>query len=148
MKRNPMRGVATVPIILVFGILIVAIGIGIAALSFSESLASQGGYQSTRALLYAEAGARDALERIARNKNYSCTSADCYELDLASGGCANNSACARMSVSGGVGSEADPKIVTATGRAGINLRTLQVSVTLDSSQFGQIASTTWKELVN
>ena len=146
MKYLLSRGVASIPIILVFGILIIAIGVGITAMTFSEGLASQGGYQSIRALLYAEAGARDALERIARNKHYSCATTDCYSLSFATSGCSTGSACARIKVSTDAGTSINPKIITAKGVAGINVRTLQVSVIFDSGQFGQIATSTWQEL--
>ena len=147
-KRLKTRGVASLPIVLVFGILIVAIGIGITALSFTEGVIAQGGYQSTRALLYAEGGARDALVRIARNKNYACATTDCYSLDFAAAGCSSGNACARVSVSAGVGSIADPKVVTSKGQVGLNTRMLQVQVVFDVAQDGQIATTTWQELTN
>ena len=134
------------PIILVFGILIIAIGVGITAMSFSESLVSQSGYQGTRALLFAEGGARDALERLARKKNYSCATTDCYSINFGAGGCSSGSGCAYVKVSTGAGSVADPKIITSKGISGINVRTLQVSVVYDASQFGQIATSTWQEI--
>lgn len=140
------RGVATLPIVFVFGVLTVAIGIGVTALAFSESLTSQSSYQSARALTYAEAGARDALIRIARNKGYACATADCYTLPLESGGCTMNTACARVSVSTGVGSTTDPKVVSSEGRAGLHVRTVQVNVVLDTLGDGKIASTTWMEI--
>lgn len=146
MRRTYERGVATVPIIMVLGVLTVAIAIGITALSFSEGLSAQGSYNATRALLYAEAGARDALERVTRNKNYACATTDCYTIDLASGGCSSNTACARVSVSTGVGTTSDPKIITSKGQAGLNVRKLQVSVLFDSASHGEIASSTWTEI--
>jgi len=146
MKLPQPKGVATIPIVLVFGVLIVAIGVGITAMSLTESIASQGSYQATRALLFAEAGARDALMRLARDKQYSCTATDCYSLSLGTNGCSDNSACARMSVSSAAGTTLAPKVITAKGLAGANVRTLQVSVVYDSSQYGRIASTTWVEL--
>lgn len=149
-KQLKNRGVASLPIVLVFGILIVAIGVGITALAFTEGVIAQGGYQSSRALLYAEGGARDALMRVARNKNYACASPNCYSLDFATGGCSSGNACARISVSAGVGSLADPKVVTSKGQAGFNTRALQAQVIFDSdsNQEGRIATTTWQELTN
>lgn len=147
-KQLKTRGVASIPIVLVFGILIVAIGIGITALSFTEGVIAQGGYQSSRALLYAEGGARDALVRIARNKNYVCATIDCYTLDFVTNGCTSGTACAKVSVGAGIGSIGDPKIVTAKGQVGQNTRVLQVRVILDSNQYGEIATTTWQELTN
>jgi len=147
-KQLKTRGVASLPIVLVFGILIVAIGVGITALSFTEGVIAQGGYQSSRALIYAEGGARDALVRIARNKNYTCATTDCYSLNFATNGCSSGTACAKVSVSTGIGSIADPKIVTSKGQVGQNTRTLQVRVILDPNQYGEIATTTWQELTN
>lgn len=146
--RHSERGVATVPIILVFGILTVAVGVGITALSLSESLSSQSSYNSAQALLYAEAGARDALERVARNKNYTCATSDCYSLDLGANGCSTNSACARISVSAGVGTALAPKIIVSKGQAGLNVRRLQATIVFDVDLHGEIASTTWSELTN
>ncbi len=147
-KRLTSRGVASIPIVLVFGILIVAIGVGITALSFTEGIIAQGGFQSSRALLYAEGGARDALVRIARNKNYVCATTDCYTLNFVANGCSAGTACARVSVSAGVGSIADPKIITSKGQASLNTRMLQVRVVLDSAQNGEIATSTWQEITN
>ena len=65
-------------------LMILAIIVGITAVTFNESFVAQGGVQSGKALYYAEVGARDALVRIARNKNYSCTSpalpTGCYSM--------------------------------------------------------------------
>ena len=142
------RGVATVPIIFVFGILTVAIGIGITALAFSETFSSQASYNAARALLYAETGARDALERVARDKDYSCPATDCYTLDINVNGCSDGSACALVSVSAGEGSVVDPKIITSKGQAGLHARRLNVEIVFDPALDGEIASTTWSEITN
>lgn len=147
-KQLKSRGVASLPIVLVFGILIVAIGVGITALSFTEGVIAQGGYQSARALLYAEGGARDALVRIARNKNYTCATTDCYSISFATNGCSGGIACAKVSVGAGIGSIADPKIVVSKGQVGLNTRVLQAQVIFDTTQNGEIATTTWQELTN
>lgn len=145
-----MRGVATLPTIILMGVLILAIGIGILSLSFSENLISASQANASSALFYAEAGARDALIRIARNKNYSCTSADCYTIDIMTNGCATGNGCAKVSVGAGTGASGDPKLITAKGLMGGNTRTLQVSVYFDTSLYGQISTTTtaWQEITN
>lgn len=148
MKQLKSSGVASIPIVLVFGILIVAVGVGITAISFTEGVIAQGGYQSARALLYAEGGARDALVRLARDKNYTCATTDCYSVNFAANGCSSGTACARVSVSAGVGSLADPKVVVSKGQVGLNSRSLQVDVIFDSAQNGEIATTTWREFTN
>lgn len=149
-KTQYTKGVATIPIILAFGALIVAIGVGVSALSLTETLVSHGGYQSSRAGLYAEAGARDALMKVARNKAYTCATTDCYSIDMATStdGCSGNSACAKVSVSSGAGTLGDPKVITSKGYSGIHTRTVRVSVILDSSGDGRIATSTWSDVTN
>ncbi len=66
--RTQQKGIATLPTIFALIILVVAVSVGISALSLSASFISLGSYQSSQALVYAEAGARDALLRIVRNK--------------------------------------------------------------------------------
>ncbi|MEK7149898.1 MAG: hypothetical protein AAB757_02930 [Patescibacteria group bacterium] len=148
MIHNSQKGVATLPTIIALAILILAIGVGITALSFSEIFITAGQNNALKALDYAEAGAKDALMRIARNKNYACASADCYSIDFLSNGCADNSGCARISVSAGVGSQAAPKIIVSKGQVNGNIRQTEVNVFYDVSLSGEIATTTWKEITD
>ncbi len=143
---NSKLGAATLPTIIALSVLILVVGAGITAGALSESFISLGQKRSSEALIFAEAGARDALVRIARNKKYVCAAADCYQIDFTSGGCANSEGCAKISVSSGVGSEADPKVVVSKGISGSSIRELRVSVILDASLYGRIATTTWAEL--
>lgn len=142
------RGVATLPTVLALGILILAIGIGIMATSLTESFISAGSKNSAQALRYAEAGAHDALIKIARKKNYSCATTDCYTIDFVPNGCTTNDACARVAISTNAGTSGDPKIITSKGQAKSSVRILQVSVVLDTSANGEISSATWQELTN
>lgn len=146
MTISYQRGVASIPIVMAFGILIVAVAIGVTALSYTEMFAARGSYDSARALTYADAGARDALERIARNKLYACATTNCYSIDMLTNGCLNANACAYVSVSAGMGSSTDPKIITSQGVSGLSVRTLQATVQFDSSQNGQISSVRWAEI--
>lgn len=157
LRKNFMirsRGVATLPTVMVLGVLSLAVAVGITAVALSESFISQGSTQSARALVYAEAGARDALTKIARKKNYVCNSVDCYNIDFSTNGCALGNDCAKVSVSSGVGTTADPKIITAKGIMKSSTRTLEVRVTLDSgtsnpnSQHGEITGVVWSEITN
>ena len=143
---NADSGVATLPTVIALAVLILVVGAGITASALSESFISLGHKRASEALIFAEAGARDALVRIARNKKYACATADCYQIDFVSGGCASSDGCAKISVSSGVGSEADPKIVISKGISYSSIRELQVSVILDASLHGRIATTTWTEL--
>ena len=153
-KKENKKGIAALPVIMVLGMLTLAIAVGVTSVAFSEVMISQGSSQSTKALSYAEAGARDALWKIAHNKNYSCVSTDCYTIDFVTSGCSAGTGCAKVSVSSAAGDTANPKVITSKGVVGVNSRTLQVSVVLDSGtndstlQYGLITSTTWNELTN
>lgn len=146
--NNNRSGVATLPTIIALGVLVLAIGIGISTASLSELFISEGQSQSQKALNYAEAGAKEAMRRIAINKTYSCISQNCYSIPFISNGCVSNDACAYISVSSNSGSTADPKIVTSTGYAGLYVRTLRVTLEFDASDSGQISSSTWTEITN
>lgn len=156
-SRLHSRGIATLPTVMLLGIMALAVAVGITAIAFSESFVSQGNSQSSRALFYAEAGARDALVKIARNKNYTCsgTAPDyCYTIDFSINGCSLGNDCAKVAVSTGVGTTGDPKIVTSKGIMRSSTRTLQVSVVLDNGtsvavdQQGVITGATWSEVTN
>lgn len=142
------QGIISLPVIFAFIILIIAVGIGMTAISLSESFISAGEREAGKALLYAEAGARDALVRVARNKNYICATADCYSIPFATNGCTNNDACVKISVSAGVGSSADQKIITSKGQSKSSVRTIEVRVQYDDALEGQIATSTtvWHEI--
>ncbi|MDO8604621.1 MAG: hypothetical protein Q7K40_04495 [bacterium] len=144
------RGVATLPTVMILGVLALVVTVSITTLSLTELFVSQGGAQSSRAQFYAEAGARDALIRIARNKNYTCASADCYTIDFSANGCALNNDCAKVSVSAGSGITGDPKIITAKGIMKGSKRSLSVSVTLDNGVAGngEVTSAVWSEITN
>ncbi len=154
MNKSRKQGIATLPTVIVIGLIALAVVVSITAMTFDQLLISQAGAQSSAALFYAESGARDALTRIARNKNYTCSTADCYSVDFAAGGCAAGTSCAKVSVSAGLGTSADPKIIVSKGLMGSSVRRIQSSVLLDggttvtANQLGQITSVSWSELTN
>ena len=78
------RGVATLPTVMLLGVMALVVAVSITTLSFTELFISQGSAQSSRAHFYAEAGARDALMKIARNKTYLCATTDCYSVNFSS----------------------------------------------------------------
>ncbi|KKT88324.1 MAG: hypothetical protein UX26_C0016G0010 [Parcubacteria group bacterium GW2011_GWC1_45_9] len=139
-------GLATIPTILVLSFIIIALATGLAALTFTEVSTIMTQQLSNKAVLYAETGARDALVRIARNKNYTCATTDCYSLNMVVNGCTTDEGCAKISVSAGVGTSGDPKIITAKGIAKTNVRKIEVRVVFDASENGEIVSTIWSEL--
>lgn len=136
------RGLAALPTILLLGIVSLVIALEITTLSFTELFISQGGSQSSRALFYAEAGARDALIKVARNKTYLCALADCYSIDFSTNGCSLLNDCAKVQVTG----NDTAKVVTSKGIMKASTRILQVTVTLDTD--GAITGTTWSEAMN
>ncbi|MBI4812410.1 hypothetical protein HY798_03160 [Candidatus Falkowbacteria bacterium] len=134
------------PIVFVLAFFLLAVIVSIAAISFNESVVSQGAVYGSRALFFAEAGARDSLIRISRNKNYSCPlpSTGCYQIDFTENGCSNNEGCAKITVSAAT----SPKVIVSEGRVKANIRKVQVSVTFDDSANGQIQSVNWQEVTN
>lgn len=143
-KKYPsQKGIATLPTILVLAILILAVGTSVALLGLNSSLISQDQLNGQTALFYAESGAQDALLKIARNSGYSCTTANCYTIDMATSGCSSSTACAKITVSSGTGASGNPKIITSTGYSGSNNRKVIVQVSIDST--GAITSYTWTD---
>lgn len=147
------RGVATLPTVILLGVLALAVAVGVTTLSFTELFISQGSAQSSRALFYAEAAARDALIKIARNKNYTCSGSApdyCYTIDFSTNGCSLVNDCAKVAVSTGTGATGNPKIITSKGTMKSSTRTLQVSVVLDGGTVGngEITSAVWSEVTN
>jgi hypothetical protein len=141
------KGIATLPTIMAIAVLMVAIVGGIAMMSFSESFLSQGAVRSAKALRYAEAGARDALMRVARNKNYTCDApADgCYQIPFVDNGCsASLSGCAKITID----SQSAPKTIVSRGYMSGHVRKMQVAVTFDAGGNGAIESVAWQELTN
>ena len=63
-------GFASLPIVIGLMAMILVVGTGVALSGFLESSMTLSSARSSNALYYAEAGAQDALMRIARNKNY------------------------------------------------------------------------------
>jgi hypothetical protein len=143
---NFQKGQASLPSVLSLAVLILVVVVAITAFTFSESLITQSQTYSQTALGYAEAGARDALIRIARKYNYTCVATDCYSIDMVASGCATLDGCAKISVSAGTGGGGDAKIITAKGEVKNVTRRVQVDVSISTD--GEITATTWTELTN
>lgn len=134
--KNDKPGMASIPTVIVLMVLIVSIGALIASMSLSDNLSVSDANNSGRALNYAQLGAKDALERIARNKDYIGT----YSMDIVAGGCTDPyAACAIINVAAG----SSPKIISVEGRNKEIKRKIQVDVNLDSN--GLITSYNWQE---
>lgn len=140
--HSTQRGVATLPTVMLLGVMALVVAVSITTLSFTELFISQGSAQSSRAHFYAEAGARDALIKIARNKTYLCGTSDCYSVNFTANGCTLSRDCAKVQVTGNDTS----KTITSKGIMNANTRTLQVALTLDTD--GLITGAVWTEVTN
>lgn len=140
------KGAAALPTVIALTILIVAMSASLASTSLVDSFMAYGFAQSSKAYVYAEAGAKDALVRIARDKKYTCDtpSSGCYEINFVSGGCLSNEGCAKITVS----ASSSPKVIISEGRNNDNIRKVRVEVTFDASQNGKIDSVNWQEVTN
>ena len=137
MRNIKKPGIASIPTVMVLMALILSAGIVISSMSVSDNLSVAQSNNSDKALNYAELGAKDALERIVRNKDYTGS----YNLELLSGGCANPySGCVVVSVN----AASTPKIITSEGQMGDVKRKVQVNVDLDAN--GLITNYFWQEL--
>lgn len=139
-SKFKQRGIATIPIILALTVLIIAVGLTVSAVAFNETFIAQEFFRSSKALTYAEAGARDALVKITRDGRY--TSAG-YNIEFVANGCtAPNDGCATITVTSGT----SPKTIVSSGRVKNNIRKVQVTVTLDANWV--ITGTSWQEISN
>ncbi len=136
------KGVATIPIVLALTILIVAVGLAISTVAFNEAFIAQDFSRSSQALVYAEAGARDALVKITRDGRY--TSAG-YNIEFVENGCATNDGCAIVTVtSNGATLPISDVTIVSEGRVKNNIRKVRVVVYLNDDTW-VIDSTSWAE---
>jgi hypothetical protein len=132
-------GIASIPVIMGLTILMIAVGLFIASISLSDSLSTTNLGTSNQALNFAQAGAKDALQKIARNKDYYTTTTS--TIETISGGCATTTylGCASVTVS----ASSSPKVIISEGRIGDIRRSIQVNLNVDDD--GLFTSYTWQE---
>lgn len=144
-------GIIALPMVIFLTVIIVAITVGLGAVSYNENVNSFGVSKSATALSYALTGARDALERIARNSAFSeitwtdATDASngSYKIKIDSSDCASNlDGCARIKVN--YTANKSPTIITSEGVSGNYKRKIQIDALVDAN--GVIASTTAVEI--
>ena len=139
------KGVATIPIILALTILVIAIGLAISTVAFNEAFIAQDFSRSSQALVYAEAGARDALIKITRNGKYNTVISGPYTIDFVENGCTSSyGGCATVEVD----SNTNPKLITSEGRVKNNIRKVRVAVTFDVDGYWVITGATWQEVTD
>lgn len=135
MFKLQQSGVASLPTILVLIMLIISVGVLVSSVGLSDSLSVSSMNDSRRALDFAKSGARDALERMVRDKDYFGT----YSLEFVADGCEGDFAgCASVSVS-----DLLPKTIVSEGRVGDFKRKIQVVVDMDGD--GLISGHHWQE---
>ena len=135
--QHKQSGVATLPTVIVLSLMIIIIGILITTLSFNENSTAGSWNKSARARFYAEFGARDALIKLARNKNFATST----QLDLVAGGClAPYSGCASTTVTTSAGITK----ITSAGMVDEVVRIIAVEFPVDAN--GLILTSTWREL--
>jgi hypothetical protein len=136
-NKYQKSGMASIPTVIVLMALILSVGALIASISVSDNTSVAESNNSEKALNYAQLGAKDALEKIVRNKDY----VGSYDLDVISGGCAASTVnCAVITVGAG----SNPKIINIEGQMGDTKRKIQVDVNLDDN--GLITGYSWQEL--
>ncbi len=135
-KKN--KGIATLPTVIVIGIMALAVVVSITSIALNELIMSQGQAASGTALFYSEAGARDALIKIARNKKYTCSVAANCHVNF------NTTDYSEVLVTTNV--DDTVKTITSKGIIKSISRSVQVIANLDTT--GKITSTTWSELTN
>ncbi len=135
-------GFATLPTILALGMLILAGGLAIAAISFSDNVTGSSQKNASLALTYAEAGAKDGLIRLSRNIGYACATTDCYSIDMTTSGCSLGTGCSKVQIT----NTGSPAIIVSKGEVRNITRKVQISVSYNAN--GEITSTTFSELTN
>jgi len=136
-KFNHQSGIASLPTVMVLSLMIIIIGILITTLSFNENSTAFSWNKSARALLYAEIGAKDALMKLARNKNIATST----QLNLVAGGCGTPFAgCASTTIATSTGKTT----ITSAGQVEEVIRRVVVESLVDAN--GLISTSTWQEL--
>lgn len=136
-RFNYQSGIASLPTVMVLSLMIIIIGILITTLSFNENFTAASWNKSARALSYAEIGAKDALVKLARNKNIATST----QLAMVTGGCSTPFAgCASTTIA----TTTNKTIITSTGIVEEVTRGVVVESEVDAA--GLISSSTWREL--
>lgn len=131
-------GVAALPAILIITLILLTVGVMMASTGVIESVISFSQKKSTESFYLAEAGLKDTLMKIARNKNYvsvddtSCSGGVCtlvFDEDKKT----------EITVTG-----TDPKTVTVTGSVGKIKRTISNVVNVNT--YGKVTNQSWGEV--
>lgn len=129
------KGIAALPVISIIAMVILLAALGAAGSGFIEGLISYGELENKKALFAAEAGAKDAFKRIARNKNCNqppSPTCDSYALSV-------GDATSSIIVSGN-----NPKTIISSGQIENIIAKIEVIVSFDSNN--KATQTSWRQI--
>ena len=132
------KGIAALPSILIITLILLAVGLILTTTSVIESTISFAQRKSLESFYLTEAGLKDALMKITRNKNY--TGAD--DLTCSAGVCTltfDDNKKAEITVTG-----TDPKTVIVIGSVGNIKRKISNVVNVDT--YGKVTHQSWEEI--
>ena len=131
------KGVAALPIISIIAMVILLAAIGAAGSGFIEGLISYGELENKQALFAAEAGAKDAFKRIARDRNCNSGGSPTCDNYFLSTGAATSS----ITISGD-----NPKTIISSGQIENIIVKIQLVVLFDSN--GKAIQTSWQQITD
>lgn len=145
LNRHRQKGVVTIPMLIGLMSLILISSIAIGSVSFNQTDMTRISNEGALALIYAEAGAKDAIQRITKDTGYPALGSrpDEYNLPVATNAnCGSNlSGCVAVRVDS---NDISPRIITVTGHSGSAKRKIQVDVPYDNNY--KITNLFWNEV--
>ena len=134
---NCSKGVAALPIISIIAMVILLAALGAAGSGFIEGLISYGELENKQALFAAEAGAKDAFKRVARDRNCNLGGTPtCADYSLSVG-----NATSSITVSGD-----NPKTIVSSGQIENIITKIQLIVSFDSNN--KATQTSWRQITD
>lgn len=131
------KGVAALPIISIIAMVILLAALGAAGSGFIEGLISYGELENKQALFAAEAGAKDAFKRVARNRNCNLGGTPtCADYSLSVGNTTSS-----IIISGD-----NPKTIVSSGQVENIIAKIQVIISFDSN--GKAIQTSWRQITD
>lgn len=139
-RKSAQKGVVTIFLLLAVMLLIVAAGVAINSIGFNETAITASSADAAKALAYAQAGGRDAMQRLTKDMTANIST---YDLNVASTGVCPASlvGCAHVVVEN---STISPRIITVTGYSGSVTRKIQVDAIFDN--YFQLSNALWNEI--
>lgn len=142
-KINNEKGAMAMSSILALSLILLALGLAMAFSGFIQSDITYNQDKAAIAFYAAEAGAKDAMEKIVRNKNYDSAG---YVLDLPNSS-ANVAVCHNNNIIVCPNIIADRTEIFSTGAAGGNIKKVRVvlNTDFDGNGYGKVTIESWEE---